>query len=260
MAPLATVSTSLEQPFSVYSRIGVLPEDDSSNVGRMLTLAAAQARSGQAAAAVQLLDDLIDRLQADFESTDSQDDAYVSRVGTSGSGRSARRADGAPLSPYLVPACVYAQLLDLCEDPFADAAAPSSAGDEDSSTSGSGGGGGGGSSSASGGSPLQRLVSFQLRERVQGAAKDSLSAPAASMARLLGARHPVSRVLADLAEETMSLGARQARELRQQQMTLAASMEVLKVRACMCVFHIRARVCVHVCVREALCGVVRVGI
>jgi uncharacterized membrane protein YgcG len=223
VAPLASGS-GLQQPFSVFCRIGVLPEDSPSAVQRMLTLAAAQARTGQRAAAVQLLDDLIDRLQEDFEAA----------------GPAGGAPAGPPPSPCLVPACVYAQLLDLCEDPFADlTATPSSTGEGSSSSGGgegSGGSGGEGSSGGGGGdgggSDLRRLVEFQIRARTKDAPKDSLAAPAAAVARLLGEGHPVARALAEAAEANMSLAARQARELRQQQATLAASMEVLKVGMC----------------------------
>jgi hypothetical protein len=219
VAPLAA-SSALSQPFAVYSRIGVLPGDDPSSVERMLTLAAAQARAGQAAGAVQLLDDLIERLQEDFEAAGP--DGSSSSSSGSGSGGAARGGGGPPLSPYLVPACVYAQLLDQCEDPFADLgsrAAGDDAGDGSSSSSTSG----------SNSTDLRRLVTFQLQQRAAKAPKDALAAPAAAVTRLLGPRHPVAKVLSDAAEANMSMAARQARELRQQQAALASSMEVLKV-------------------------------
>jgi hypothetical protein len=194
----------------------VLPEDSPSAAQRMLTLAAAQARAGQPEAAAQLLDDLIWRLQEDFEASGPGESA-----GSNG-GRGARAA-GPPPAPCLVPACVYAQLLDLCEDPFADAAGSAAAPEDDARSSGGAGPGGGLTD-------LRRLVAFQIRAKTKDAPKDSLTAPAASLALLLGEGHPVARAMAEAAEANMSLAARQARELRQQQATLAASMEVLKVR------------------------------
>jgi hypothetical protein len=217
VAPLAT-NGALQQPFVVSSRIGVLPEDDPSSAGRMLSLAAAHARAGRAEAAAQLLDDLIDRLQ---------EGAAAGGAGVGGG--------SAPLSSILVPACVYAQLLDSCEDPFLDSAptpAPSGADGSGGDSDGGGelgGGGGKAGEGAGAGDALRRLVAFQLKERAQAAPRDSLAAPSAALARLLGARHPVARALAELAEANMSPAARQAREVRRQQQAAAASMDLLKV-------------------------------
>ena len=219
VAPLAS-GRDLGQPFQITSRLSLLPEDDPSAAGRMLTLAAAQARAGQAAGAAALLDDLISRAQEDYWGGDV-----------------ARAAAADPAQQASVAACVYAALLDLCEDPLgagsaaaggAGAAAAGAAPGGDAGGS-EGSGGGGGSSSGGDDDALRRLVGYQLRERAKGASKDSLAAPAASVARLLGATHPVARALAAEAEANMSLAARQARELRKQQAELAASMDTLKV-------------------------------
>jgi len=257
VAPLATGGT-LQQPFCAYSCIGVLPEGDPSSVERMLTVAAAQARGGQAAAAVHILDDLIERLQEDFSATSSSGSDYSSPSSSSAAAAAAGRStQGPPLSPYLVPCCVYAQLLDQCEDPFADSSPTTS---DTASTDTSTPTPSSNSSSTTTSSDLRRLVAFQIKERTKKAPKDSLTAPAASLARLLGPRHPVAKAMAEEAEGNLSVGARQARELRQQQATLAASMEVLKVSCCALCAVRRALCAVRrapCAVRRALCAVRR---
>ncbi|GBF91896.1 hypothetical protein Rsub_05001 [Raphidocelis subcapitata] len=210
VAPLAT-GRDLDQPFQIRSRLSLLPEDDPSAAGRMLTLAAAQARAGQVAGAAALLDDLISRAQEDYWGGDL-----------------AAAAAGDPGQQVLVAACVYAALLDLCEDPLGSDLAAAAAVAGAAAAAGGAEGQGSGSGGEGGGDALRRLVAYQLRERAKGAPKDSLALPAASAARLLGPTHPVARALAAEAEANMSLGARQARELRRQQAELAASMDALK--------------------------------
>ena len=86
------------------------------------------------------------------------------------------------------------------------------------------------SSSSSSQSPLLRLALYQIGEAAEPAPPDSLTPLADSVTRLLGERHPVTKRLRQLAEKNMSLAARQAREMRQQQEQMAAATAVLRVR------------------------------
>jgi hypothetical protein len=76
---------------------------------------------------------------------------------------------------------------------------------------------------------MLRLVKFQLEQLTSDAPQDSLAPVAASLAVLLGKRHPVAAAMQQLAERNTSMAARQAREMRRQQTTLARATEVLKV-------------------------------
>jgi hypothetical protein len=72
-------------------------------------------------------------------------------------------------------------------------------------------------------------VKFQLEQLTSDAPQDSLGPVTASLQVLLGKRHPVAAAMWELADRNMSFAARQAREMRRQQKTLARATEVLKV-------------------------------
>jgi hypothetical protein len=78
-------------------------------------------------------------------------------------------------------------------------------------------------------SPLLRLALYQISLAAEAAPPDTLAPLAESVTRLLGEGHPVTKRLRQLAEKNMSLSARQAREMRQQQEQMAAATAVLRV-------------------------------
>lgn len=71
-----------------------------------------------------------------------------------------------------------------------------------------------------------------MEQLEKGAPADELTPVSVCLRQLLGRRHPVAAAMQLLAERNMSVGARQARALRQQQRQLAMATELLKVHGC----------------------------
>jgi hypothetical protein len=232
-----------------------LPQAEPNSLQQRLQQCADFASQQQLPAAIQLLDDIIEWQLEDFAgrslpSGTSSSNLAVTLQQASSSGLY-------PASPYLVPACVYAVLLNLF-DPATqeinrrsgsssskagaaesmaspDSSRPSSpdntaVDDEDMFDAVD-------SSAALArrsifsdrDSPLQRLAKFQLEQLEKSAPADELAPVAACLRLLLGRKHPVAAAMQLLAERNMSPGARQARALRQQQKQLAMATELLKV-------------------------------
>jgi hypothetical protein len=252
----------------VYSRYSGLPQQQPSSLRQQLQLAADLVAQDQVAAATAVLNDSIEWHLEDFVTSKQSDNSSFSN-NSSGSAASLRvlfgevigaGAAAAPASAYLVPACVYALLLNTCDsatqqlnalsdqhDSCSSSSAPgtpmdSGAADDElfeaidanNNTSNADSRSSSSSSSrsivSSRDSPLQRLVKFQLEQITADAPQDTLAPAAASLQLLLGKQHPVAAAMRQLGERNMSFAARQAREMRRQQKTLARATEVLKVR------------------------------
>jgi len=241
----------------------ILPPSDLNSLQQRLQQCADLVQQQQLPAAIQVLDDIIEWQLEDFIGAGSLDTSsntssslarVLQELVTSGA------AAASPASPYLVPACVYAVLLNLfdpatrianrasssAESPpgsteASRASSPDSTatGDEDMFDSTSIGSSSSAALAAAAGgrrsivsdsdSPLQRLAKFQLEQLEKAAPADQLTPVAVCLQQLLGRRHPVAAAMQLLAERNMSPGARQARALRQQQKQLAMATELLKV-------------------------------
>jgi hypothetical protein len=240
-----------------------------------LQRAADLVKQEQVAAATAVLNDVIEWHLEDFVTSKQSDNySFGSSSSSGGSGGSSLRvlfgevigigAGAAPAAAYLVPACIYALLLNTADAATQQIVALSAA-DASRSSSSSLDNGSSSSSSTPGtpmdsgaadddmfeaadtdmssnsrsssrrsivsgrDSPLQRLVKFQLEQLALDAPQDSLAPVAASLQVLLGRQHPVAAAMQQLAERNTSLAVRQAREMRRQQKTLARATEVLKV-------------------------------
>jgi hypothetical protein len=265
----------------VYCRYCSPPGSHQSSLQQQLLTAATLAEQDDISSATQVLDHLIEWHLEDFLAAASSDNPVLpdatsssssSSSSSSGNGhlqalfRNIRDAAAAPGSLFLVPACIYALLLNTHDAATKDivtagcTATTVAAADGSSSTASSSSptpmetagedmfdaldsassplqqSDSGSSSSSrqsivsSKDSTLQRLVKYQLDQLTKEAPQDCLGPAAASLERLLGRQHPVAAAMQLLAERNMSLGARQARELRRQQRQLAQATELLKVQ------------------------------
>lgn len=235
-----------------------LPQADPNSLQQRLQQCADLASQQQLPAAIQLLDDVIEWQLEDFagrgllSGSSSSLAAILQQASSSGV---------CPASPYLVPACVYAVLLNLFDPATQElnrrsgsssskAGAAESIASPDSSRPSSPDNTAGDDEDmfdavdspaslpaalarrsivSDRDSPLQRLAKFQLEQLEKAAPADELAPVAACLGLLLGHKHPVAAAMQLLAERNMSPGARQARALRQQQKQLAMATELLKV-------------------------------
>lgn len=262
----------------LYLRYSCPPASHQSSLQRQLLKAATLAEQDDISSATQMLDDLIEwHVEGFMASAPSDNPLLPDQISRSSGGSSGGRlrallgdiidAAAAPGTLFLVPACVYALLLNTHDEATQEIVKATGTVSSVSAADGSSTAGGSssssttpmdtagedmfdaldsassslqqssGSSSSSGGrsivsskdSTLQRLVKYQLEQLTKEAPQDCLGPAAASLTSLLGRQHPVAAAMQLLAERNMSLGARQARELRRQQRQLAQATELLKV-------------------------------